>query len=357
MQTFRSGALLVTLGLIALLSAPTRAQDAGEQAAGAQADTGLAEIVVTALRRDTTLSKTPAAISAVTGAQLTTEGVTQAKDLPNVLPNIEQSVVGFAIRGVSSADFTEKGDSATAYNVNGVYIARFTEQQLALFDLDRVEVLRGPQGTLYGRNATAGVINVISARPKDVFGGDASVEYGNYNTVRLNGAVNTPLTDGVALRLAGTFNRHDGFTETHDGTKALDDQNDYAFRASLKARLGSNSDLLIIGDYGKIDEAGPANIAAARALAQNADHSLRYALPGIDNHYRLSAGGVVAELNSDLDFAKLTYVGSYRSSSLNVLNTKNDVSAFTQSDRVVNIQKHDQITQEVRLASNAGFPR
>jgi iron complex outermembrane receptor protein len=353
MKSFHSGASLIALGLIALLSAPARAADAGAQADAAPA---VEEIVVTALRRDTTLSKTPAAISAVTGAQLTTEGVTQAKDLPNVLPNIEQSVVGFAIRGVSSADFTEKGDSATAYNVNGVYIARFTEQQLALYDLDRVEVLRGPQGTLYGRNATAGVINVISSRPKDEFGGDASVEYGNYNTVRLNSAVNTPLTDGVDMRLAGTYNRHDGFTPTHDGTKALDDQNDYAFRASLLARLGSNTDLLIVGDYGKIDEAGPANIAAARALAQNDDHSLRYALPGIDNHYRLSAGGVVAELNSNFDFAKLTYVGSYRHSSLDVLNTKNDVSAFTQSDRVVNESKHDQVTQEIRLASNPGGP-
>ncbi|MBC2666693.1 TonB-dependent receptor [Novosphingobium flavum] len=355
MKAFRFGASVIAVGIALLQTAPVMAQATTGQAEGA-GPASADEIVVTALRRNDSLSKAPVAISAVSGAQLTSQGVTQAKDLTNVLPNVENSVAGFAIRGVSSADFLPKGDPATAFNVNGVYIARPAEQQLAMFDVDRVEVLRGPQGTLYGRNATAGVVNVISVQPTDRFEGNFSAEYGNWNTVRLNGAINAPLSENVALRLAGTFNRHDGYTKTRDGTRALDDQNNFGLRGSLKFNLGASTDFVLTADYAKQDEAGPAFIAASRAVAQNDDHSLRYALPGIDNHYFLEAGGISGELNSDLGFAKLTYVGSYRKSKLDVLNTKNDATLTSQSDRAYSLHRHDQTTQEVRLSSNAGGP-
>ncbi|MBX7133541.1 MAG: TonB-dependent receptor plug domain-containing protein, partial [Fimbriimonadaceae bacterium] len=163
MKTIQSGVSAVAIAVAVALSTSATAQTAAPNA-----DEGLLdEIVVTANRRAESLLDVPAAISAVTGEQLISEGVTSAKDLPNVLPNVQVGVAGFGIRGVASADFTEKGDPSTSFTVNGIYIGRFTEQQLALFDVSRVEVLRGPQGTLYGRNATAGVINVIPQRPTD----------------------------------------------------------------------------------------------------------------------------------------------------------------------------------------------
>jgi iron complex outermembrane recepter protein len=351
----RSCGRVAAVSLLALAMTPALALAQGGDPSPAPAkpaaqDNG-GEIVVTALRRDTTLSKTPAAIVAVSGSQLMSQGVSTSKDLPNIMPNIQQSVAGFAIRGVSSADFTEKGDPATAYNVNGVYIARFTEQALALFDVDRVEVLRGPQGTLYGRNATAGVVNVITAKPKDKFEASGSIEYGNYNTFRVNGMVNTPLTDWLDLRVAAATNKHDGYTPTHDGTRAQDDQDDAALRVSLLARLGDRTDLLINGDYGIIDQTGPASLPAARALAQNDNHALRYSLPGVDNYYKMYAGGISAELNSDLGFAKLTYIGSYRASTFKALTSKNDVVPGNWDDLITQYQNHDQTTQELRLAS------
>ncbi|MBW4330783.1 TonB-dependent receptor [Stakelama sp. CBK3Z-3] len=367
MKVARTAASAVVITIALIQTTPAFAQDAKAPAATdaatkdqssppEAADVSSDEIVVTALRRDTTLERTPVAISAVSGAQLLSQGVTQASDLTNVLPNVENSVAGFAIRGVSSSDFLPKGDPATAFNLNGVYIARPAEQQLAMFDVDRVEVLRGPQGTLYGRNATAGVINVITTPPSKTFGGKLSAEYGNYNTVRLNGAVNAPLTDNLALRIAGTYNNHDGYTKTRDGTRAVDDQNNFGFRGSLRWDIAPGTDLLVIADYSKIDEAGPAFIASDRALAQNDDHSLRYALPGLDNYYKLEAGGISAELNSDLGFATLTYIGSYRKSDLDVLSSRNDITSTGQGDRAYSLHKHSQVTQELRLASTGSGP-
>ncbi|MFM6853971.1 MAG: TonB-dependent receptor, partial [Sphingopyxis sp.] len=314
----------------------------------------------TALRRDQSISRAPVAIAAVTGTQLTSEGVTTARDLQNIVPNISVGPAGFAIRGVSSADFTEKGDPSTAYNLDGVYIARPTEQSLTLFDAARVEVLRGPQGTLYGRNATAGVVNVITNRPVDHFAAAATADYGNFNTVRLTGMVNTPINDAIALRIAGAYNAHDGFTATHDGNAALDDQNDFGLRAGLTIDIGDATTLFVSADYEQSHTNGVARIAASRALAQNDDHSLRYQNPGVDTYSRFNAGGVTAELNSDLGFANLTYVFGYRESTWRERVSRNDIPApfnpFTPNGDFINFQNHNQDSHELRLASTGGGP-
>jgi iron complex outermembrane recepter protein len=341
-----------------------RAQETSAQPkSGAAAETSTAvldEIVVSALRRDQSLSKTPAAITAVTGDMLISEGVTSSRDLANILPNIQVGVAGFSIRGVASADFTEKGDPSTAYNLDGIYIGRFTEQSLTLFDVDRVEVLRGPQGTLYGRNATAGVVNVISARPKDQFEAAGSFEVGNYGTVRANAIVNTALSSSVNFRLAGALNKHDGFTATHDGHGRLDDQDDYALRAGLLFKLGDKTNLFVSSDYAQSHGNGPASVATARALAQNDDHSLRFQNPGVATYNRFNAGGVTAELNSDLGFAKLTYLFGYRKSTWRQRATRNDIPApfnpFTANGDFISFQNHNQDSHELRIASQGDGP-
>ncbi|MCH7627086.1 MAG: TonB-dependent receptor [Proteobacteria bacterium] len=358
MKAFRAGVSAIALGSAGLLPVCAWAQDtAADQPAAAPAP---GEIVVTALRRDQALSKAPVAIAAVSGAQLANQGVTTAKDLQNVVPNVQVGPAGFAIRGVASSDFTEKGDPSTAFNLDGIYIARPTEQSLTMFDVARVEVLRGPQGTLYGRNATAGVVNVISNRPSDRFEASASGEYGNYNTVRLNGMVNTPLGDNVALRLAGAYNFHDGYTKTHDGHASLDDQNDFGLRASLLFHLGDATTLFVSGDYEQSHTNGAARVAASRALAQNDDHSLRYQNPGFDTYSRFNAGGAAVELNSDLGFAKLTYLFGYRKSTWRDRVARNDIPApfnpFTPNGDFANFQNHDQDSHELRLASQGSGP-
>lgn len=362
MKAFHTGASAIALSFAFFAAVPALAQAADQgapQAATDEAASTDGEIVVTALRRDQLLSKAPVAIAAVSGDKLAAEGVTTARDLQNVVPNISVGPSGFAIRGVASADFTEKGDPSTAYNMDGIYIARPTEQSLTMFDVSRVEVLRGPQGTLYGRNATAGVVNVISNRPVNRFEGAAGAEYGNYNTVRVNGMVNAPLGDAVALRLAGAYNYHDGYTATRDGHPKLDDQNDFGLRGSLLFNLGDATTLYVSGDYAQSHTNGQARVEVGRALAQNDDHSLRYQNPGVDTYSRFNAGGVTAELNSDLGFAKLTVLGGWRKSTWRERVTRNDMppaTPFSPNGDFISFQNHDQTSVETRLASQGDGP-
>lgn len=363
MKVIHSGVSGIALALAMSSAAPALAQTAAGSAqpqtaeAAPQATDG--EIVVTALRRDQLLSKAPVAISAVSGSKLVSEAVTTSRDLQNVIPNISVGPSGFAIRGVASADFTEKGDPSTAYNMDGIYIARPTEQSLTMFDVNRVEVLRGPQGTLYGRNATAGVINVISNRPVDKFEGSVGADYGSYNTVRLNGVVNAPLGESVAVRLAGAYNRHDGYTDTRDGHPKLDDQNDFGLRGSLLFKLGAATSLYVSADYAQSHTNGQARVVADRALAQNDDHSLRYQNPGVDTYSRFNAGGITAELNSDLGFAKLTVLGGWRKSTWRERVTRGDLppaTPFSPNGDFISFQNHNQSSVEARLASQGGGP-
>ncbi|SLK09132.1 TonB-dependent receptor [Novosphingobium mathurense] len=357
MKVIHSTVSALALGVALFQISPAVAQESSEAAEGSVSD---GEIIVTALRRDQALSKAPVAIAAVSGDKLLAEGVTSAKDLQNVVPNIQVGPAGFSIRGVASTDFTEKGDPSTAFNLDGIYIARPTEQSLAMYDVSRVEVLRGPQGTLYGRNATAGVINVISNHPSDAVEVSGSAEYGNYNTVRLNGMVNTPINDSLAVRVAGTYNYHDGFTPTHDGHDALDDQDDFGIRGSVLAHLGSATTLYVSADYEQSYTNAQARVAVDRAIAQNDDHSLRYQNPGVDTYSKFHVAGVTAELNSDLGFAKLTYLAGYRKSKWRERASRNDIPApfdpFTPNGDFISYQNHEQDSQELRLASQGSGP-
>ena len=164
---------------------------AGQTAAPADEGGKIAEVMVTAQRISQPASKTPLSLSVVSGDDLKASGAVNATTLTELVPNIQISENGGAtvitIRGVSSADNTEKGDPSASFNIDGVNLARPQSTGLAFYDLDRVEVLRGPQGTLYGRNATAGAINLISNKPVDKFEASAAVELGNYNSVKFDG--------------------------------------------------------------------------------------------------------------------------------------------------------------------------
>ena len=128
----------------------------------------------------------------------------------------------FYLRGVGNFSANALSDSAIAFNIDGVFVARPSSTSGVLYDIDRIEVLKGPQGTLYGRNATGGAINIITRKPElGKFGGDASVSYGNYDAIQFNGALNAPLGERAAVRVAGQYVKHDGYMT--DGTSDQDD--------------------------------------------------------------------------------------------------------------------------------------
>lgn len=242
----------VTVSLLALLPTCAFAQEAGsvsptQEAAG---DTGLADIVVTAQRKVETAQKTALAIDVVSTQDLTNAGVNNPANLNAVAPSLNVTQGGGAtasyfVRGVGNFTNNAYSDPAIAFNYDGVYIGRPTATGGAFFDLERIEVLKGPQGTLYGRNATGGAINVLPAKPRlGETSGSASLGYGNYNTVEAEAAINLPIGESTAIRAAGRVASGDGFND--DGTSNTRSQ---ALRVQVLTEPSETLTLRLAGDY------------------------------------------------------------------------------------------------------------
>lgn len=339
----------------------------------ALADTQLQEIVVTAQRRSENLQRAPLQINVVTGDALARSGSTEVRDLQTLVPglNIQQAGVytQFTVRGVGSVVTTPFGDPAVAFNVDDVYIARPTGSHGTFYDLERVEVLKGPQGTLYGRNATAGAVNVITAAPKfdDSFG--ANVRYGSYNQVVADGFANLKLGDTVAIRAAGQIANRDGYYK--DG---YDDEDSKAGRLQLLFKPSDTLSLVLGGDYaaergkgsgvvpypypGGDPWAGPSSAVVRDFVATNLKVPYSLITPaGRTNLVNFEGFGRVhndnwgfhGRLDWDLGFGKLSTIASYRVSSVHSIGYP---GAFAFAPDVTSRQH----SFETRLASNGSSP-
>jgi iron complex outermembrane receptor protein len=197
---------------------PALAQESAAPAPEANKD-AIPEVVVTATRHSTSLLKTPVSMTAVTQDELTRKGITDIRGLSGQVPNLQlgsatdgSSGVKISMRGVSSNDFTEIGNPAVSLHVDGIYTPRPQSALALLFDLEQVEVLRGPQGTLFGRNATGGSINIIPAKPE--FGtseGHGTFTLGNYNLRQVTAAQNIPISDNFAMRATAMVIKRDSY--------------------------------------------------------------------------------------------------------------------------------------------------
>ncbi|MCK9542150.1 MAG: TonB-dependent receptor [Novosphingobium sp.] len=219
----RIGGLLLASCAAMLGTSPVFAQVDEPGAASGTGD----EIVVTARKRVERIADVPIAISAFRGDDLANRGVSSVSDLASISPgvSIREDVAGRAspsivIRGVGFDDFRPNGSPAAAVHVNEVYLGSNALIGGALFDVDRLEILKGPQGTLYGRNTTAGAVNIITRKPGDFWEGNAAVEYGRFDRLRLDAGIGGPLSDSAGIRIAGTYQRGGGFL-TNLGTAAF----------------------------------------------------------------------------------------------------------------------------------------
>jgi len=194
-----------------------------KQASGPEA--ALQEVVVTAQKREELLSKVPIAITALNMEQLQEQGVVGVKDLTGTAPNLQihtlgsDNFTGITIRGISNSDFTGSANPAVSTYIDGTYIGLSQGFANDLYDIDRIEVLRGPQGTLYGRNATGGNVNIITGEPGKAFAASADVSLGNYNDVQTHGMVNVPVNDALQIRFAFMTHQNTGYFNT-EGTTA-----------------------------------------------------------------------------------------------------------------------------------------
>jgi iron complex outermembrane receptor protein len=230
---------------------------ADQAASGAAPADGLQEIVVTAERRPETLQKTSLAIEVMSAAQLRDAGVEQARDLTKLDPSIQIGQGGPAtqiyIRGVGDFGTTAISSPAVATNMDGVYISRETGIEGNFFDLDRVEVLKGPQGTLYGRNSSGGVINIISNAPElGVTAGKLEVEAGNYSEARTEGFVNLPIGSTIAVRAAFELASRAGYD-----SQGYDDDRHQSGRFSVRWEPNDGFRLRVTGDVQHIGGIGP----------------------------------------------------------------------------------------------------
>ncbi len=196
------------------MSAPVSAQDATPQAA--PSDPG--DIVVTAQRREQRLQDVGIAVSVISGQQLNNLNITNATDIVRAIPNLKfnaysSSQVVFNIRGVSQNDYGDQQEPPVAVYQDDSYASSITTAGFPIFDLARAEALRGPQGTLFGRNATGGAVQFISNQPTDSFGGYISGIYGRYNQTIVEGAISGPLSEQLKVRVSGIYNRDDGYLE------------------------------------------------------------------------------------------------------------------------------------------------
>ena len=338
----------------ATLAIPAHAQDVSPQ--GSVADTyDPNAIIVTATRRASPLSSVPIAVSAVTAESLQNSGASDIRQLNQLAPSLLVSSSGTEangaarIRGIGTVGDNPGLESSVAVFIDGVYRSRTGAGLSDLGEIERIEVLRGPQGTLFGRNTSAGLINIVSKAPEFTFGAKGEITYGNYDYWRLSGRVTGPVSEQLALSLDGVWSKRDGFMDVVDGTGSkVGDANDrdrYFLRGQALWEPNDALSVRIIGDYTNRDESCCAaayisthetipgatpgstadspttnrivqilNAIAPGSTPVNPSPSDRaaYITAGRDYVSKLEDWGVSAEINYDFGPAKLTSITAYR---------------------------------------------
>ena len=210
---------------------------------GASTDVGafMEEILVTAQKREQPMQDVGIAVTAISGELMRTLGYTNAQEITALAPGVStvqpngEANYAIGIRGVANNDFTTNVESPIAVYVDEVYISQMSGAGFMLFDMERAEILRGPQGTLFGRNATGGLVQYVSVKPGEEFGGYGTATYGEYDQVRFQGAVNLPMTEALSARVSVASHQREGYVDNRLAPdRKLNDANDFAVRAQLR---------------------------------------------------------------------------------------------------------------------------
>jgi len=218
------------------------------------AEAAVDEMLVTAQKREQALSDVPLAVSAFSGDQLNQRNYLTLEDFRGAIPGMTvNNYIGQArvnIRGIGNNSLSFGADTQVAFSINGVFMGRAAQAAQAFLDVDRIEVVRGPQGTLYGRNATGGAVNVITKRPTDEFEASARLSYGNYDAIGSRFVLSGPIAGNTVLgRLAIATEDHDGYSYNLFDDRHYDDLRTRTARATLLFNLSDNVEFVLTGDY------------------------------------------------------------------------------------------------------------
>ncbi|WP_425594652.1 TonB-dependent receptor [Qipengyuania aurantiaca] len=265
--------------------------DEGDMIDNADVDDTTPVIVVTAQGREQNLADVPVAISAVSSETLENSGTSDIRELNQVAPSLLVSSTGneangsARIRGIGTVGDNPGLESSVAVFVDGVYRSRSGNALSELGPLDRIEILRGPQGTLGGRNSSAGMISIYTAEPEFDFGGYADFTYGNYDAIRIEGGVNAPLGETLAARIDGVWFQRDGFYNDVVNDTDVNNRDRYLVRAQALFEPSEDLSFRLVGDYSKKDEA-----CCAATFVQPEVAPLARVSPGFDPFTRPVAG-------------------------------------------------------------------
>ena len=339
---------------------------AGVSAAGgvfAQGSALLEEIVVTAQRRAESAQVVPITINALSGAELKNNAINNTFDLQAKIPGFVSTPVsafGFTyLRGVGTDQQTVGLEPSVATYIDGVYYPRVASGFQELYDVQRVEVIKGPQGTLFGRNATGGALHVISRKPQDEFGGYLDATVGNFEKVRFEGAVNVPIVEDKALlRVAGVYHDDQGFSKNEYLGKEEDDTDLQSLRAQLLLYASADSSARLFADWSS-NEGGrgaashpsePFDNAALGVPGGEINPDERVNRRDAPADMDIDEWGVGIELNWDLGSVSIKSLSSYRE-----LESRNhvdfDLTPLNFSGFSDPVEKSENWMQEIQVSS------
>jgi len=336
------------------------------------------EILVTATKREQTLQEVPVAVSVVSADAIRDSQITDIKDLQFLVPSLKigqlqtTANTNFRIRGFGNGANNAGIEPSVGVFIDGVYRSRSAAALADLPNLERVEILRGPQSTLFGKNASAGVINVVTAKPSlEEVTGSASLTVGDYSQVIVKGDVSGPFSDTFAASLSGSYNQRDGYFKNLNTGAEINELNRYGVRAQALFQPSDTFELRVIADYEKMDELccavsnlyqDPLILAAlqlAPALNGKAPGNVVEAQPfAYENYYNFEPenevenSGISAQFDWDFsDSARLTSITAFRQH----MRYDNSDSDFTSADLLSQAGGNytdsdiDTLTQEFRL--------
>lgn len=351
----------VSLGALAAFAAPAAAQ---EQEQEEERSRTLQTVTITATKREQTLQAVPIAVSIVDDAVIEAAAITDILDLQSVVPSLrvgqfqQSGNATFSIRGFGNGANNTGIEPSVSVFIDGVYRTRAAGGLSDYSDIARIEVLRGPQSTLFGKNASVGVINVVTEAPQFEFGGKVEGTIGNYNQRQIKGTVTGPLSETVAFSLGGSYNTRDGYAENElDGTK-LNDRNRYSIKGQLLFEPTQDLTIRLIGDYDKLDEvccytpniiSGPtgAAITGAGGIVITDPFGFRTALDKNPTN-EISNSGISAQVDYDFGDITLTSITALRRQDLL---SDGDVDFTSLRAISSNLRDYtiDTFSQEVRL--------
>ena len=371
--------LLSATSVMLVTAAPVFAQEAAKQAPAEETAQDDADIVVTAQKRSERLQDVPLAVTAVSAETLATRNITDTTNLTRVSPTLtytqstNQQNSSFRIRGIGTAVFGVGSESSVSVVTDGVVLARSSQGFSDLADIERIEVLRGPQGTLFGKNATGGVISIVTARPSKELSGKFSATVAEQGLYQMNGTVSSPLSDNIGVRVTGFFNHDDGIIFNRTLNKSTNGSESWGIRGKLEAQLG-DLNLLASASYSKTNS----NCCQQAPIStENADLVKLYfpvvpAPYNMENRANLEADTRIKnqiyslEANYDLGNATITSITAlqkfnfFNNQDVDGLNTSVPIftgtspTAYAQFDINGGTTTIKDFSQELRLASKGG---